>query len=473
MNLASLTQRILPSGSLLALMPYAQAIDGDLPLGRLARLSLFQLSVGMAAVLLTGTLNRVMVIELSQPAWLVSIMVAIPLVFAPLRALIGFKSDQYRSLMGWRRVPFIWAGTLSQFGGLAIMPFALLVLADPNAGPDYLGPAAAALAFLLVGAGMHTSQTAGLALASDLATEKTRPSVVALLYIMLLLGTIGSAIVFAFLLSDFSHLRLIQVIQGAAAATLALNLVALWRQETLRPAQTDPALERPLFGSTWSEFVAEPGVKRLLTSIALGTAAFNMQDILLEPYGGEILGMSVSGTTGLSALWGLGMLFAFVSTSYFLGRGIDPKRLSGYGLALGLFAFSSVILSAPFGSKPLFLLGTFAIGLGGGFFAIGTLTAAMEIGREDQRGLALGAWGAVQATAAGLAVALGGALRDFVGHHALAGNLGNALATQSTGYSFVYHTEILLLYAALIALGPIVRSAPRNPGTFEMHDFPT
>ncbi|MEM9397797.1 MAG: PucC family protein, partial [Pseudomonadota bacterium] len=110
MNLASLTQRILPSGSLLALMPYARAIDGDLPLGRLARLSLFQLSVGMAAVLLTGTLNRVMVIELAQPAWLVSLMVAIPLVFAPLRALIGFKSDQYRSLMGWRRVPFIWAG---------------------------------------------------------------------------------------------------------------------------------------------------------------------------------------------------------------------------------------------------------------------------------------------------------------------------------------------------------------------------
>ena len=210
-------------------MPYAQAVQGDLPMGRLTRLSLFQLSVGMAAVLLTGTLNRVMVIELGQPAWIVSLMVALPLGFAPLRALIGFRSDQHRSLMGWRRVPYIWMGTLAQFGGLAFMPFALLLMTEPGISPAYLGPAAAALAFLLVGAGMHTSQTAGLALASDLATEKTRPGVVALLYIMLLVGTIGSAIVFSLLLRDFSHIRLIQVIQGAACITMALNLVALTR----------------------------------------------------------------------------------------------------------------------------------------------------------------------------------------------------------------------------------------------------
>jgi BCD family chlorophyll transporter-like MFS transporter len=46
-----------------------------------------------------------------------------------------------------------------------------------------------------------------------------------------------------------------------------------------------------------------------------------MQDILLEPYGGEVLGMSVSATTGLSALWGTGMLIAFASASRQLGRG--------------------------------------------------------------------------------------------------------------------------------------------------------
>jgi BCD family chlorophyll transporter-like MFS transporter len=110
---------------------------------------------------------------------------------------LGFRSDHHRSLLGWRRVPYIWGGSMTQFGGLAIMPFALIVLADPGAGPAWLGPLAAALAFLLVGAGLHTTQTAGLALATDLATENTRPAVVALLYVMLLIGTIGSALVFS------------------------------------------------------------------------------------------------------------------------------------------------------------------------------------------------------------------------------------------------------------------------------------
>jgi BCD family chlorophyll transporter-like MFS transporter len=39
--------------------------------------------------------------------------------------------------------------------------------------------------------------------------------------------------------------------------------------------------------------------------------AFNMQDVLLEPYGGEILGLSVSATTLLTATWACGALVGF------------------------------------------------------------------------------------------------------------------------------------------------------------------
>ena len=77
-------------------LPFADAVSVDLPMSRLLRLSLFQVSVGMAVVLLTGTLNRIMVIELGQAAWLVSLMISLPLLFAPLRALIGFRSDHHR-----------------------------------------------------------------------------------------------------------------------------------------------------------------------------------------------------------------------------------------------------------------------------------------------------------------------------------------------------------------------------------------
>ena len=97
-------------------LPFADVATPDLPLSRLLRLSLFQVSVGMSLVLLVGTLNRVMIVELGVSAALVGIMVSLPLVFAPFRALIGFRSDTHRCELGWRRVPFIWNGTLLQFG---------------------------------------------------------------------------------------------------------------------------------------------------------------------------------------------------------------------------------------------------------------------------------------------------------------------------------------------------------------------
>ena len=177
----------------LKFLPFADAATAELPLGRLLRLSLFQISVGMALAMLIGTLNRVMIVELNVPAALVATMVALPLLFAPFRALIGFRSDHHRSALGWRRVPYIWMGTLLQFGGFAVMPFALLVLGrlgqSANA-PDWVGHLGAGVAFLLVGAGMHTTQTAGLALATDLSPPESRPKVVGLMYFMLLVGMV-------------------------------------------------------------------------------------------------------------------------------------------------------------------------------------------------------------------------------------------------------------------------------------------
>lgn len=457
-------------------LPFADAASADLPLGRLLRLALFQVSVGMALVLLNGTLNRVSVVELGVPTWLISLMVALPLLFAPARALVGFRSDHHRSALGWRRVPYIWLGTLLQFGGLAIMPFALLVLSGDSQGPAAAGPIGAALAFLLVGAGLHITQTAGLALATDLAAPEARPRAVALLYVMLLLGMVGSSILFGLLLQDFSQIRLIQVIQGAAAVTMALNLIALWKQEARDPERTAHHRPRPSFRTCWTDYLRRGRSGRLLVSVALGTAGFSMQDILLEPYGGQVLGLGVGATTLLTALLAGGTLAAFALASRRLSQGADPYRLSGMGALTGVFAFAAVVLSAPLESAVLFRGGTLLIGFGAGLFAVGTLTAAMGMARDGQSGLALGAWGAVQATAAGLAIAAGGALRDLVGGMAASGALGPALTDPVVGYAAVYHIEILLLFATLAVIGPLVGTSAevRRPAStrFGLAEFP-
>jgi MFS transporter, BCD family, chlorophyll transporter len=51
----------------LKFLPFADAATDTLPLSRLLRLSLFQISVGMALAMLIGTLNRVMIVELKVP----------------------------------------------------------------------------------------------------------------------------------------------------------------------------------------------------------------------------------------------------------------------------------------------------------------------------------------------------------------------------------------------------------------------
>ena len=442
------------------LMPFADVVSEDLPLARLIRLSLFQVTVGMAIVLLTGTLNRVMIVELSVPAWIVSLMIALPLVFAPLRALIGHKSDHHQSAFGWRRGPYIWFGSLAQFGGFAIMPMALLILSGYGTGLVWVGYLAAAFAFLLVGAGLHTVQTAGLALATDVTPKEDRPRVVALLYMMLLAGMAVSAIIYGLLLSNFNQIRLIQVIQGAAVVTMVLNGMALWRQE-LR--SKDPARERASdtnFVDAWRRLVGQPRTKRLLAATGVGAAAFSMQDVLLEPYGGQILGLSVSATTLLTAVFASGSIFGFALPARWLSRQGEPHRIAGFGALIGIIGFTMVILSGAIIGGPLFFIGVSFIGVGGGFFAVCTLVATMAVSEETQNGITLGAWGAVQATSTGIAVALGGFLRDGVTYLSSHDVLGPDVLGPAAGYQSVYLVEVGLLFLALVVIGPLARHAP-------------
>jgi BCD family chlorophyll transporter-like MFS transporter len=227
---------------------------------------------------------------------------------------------------------------------------------------------------------------------------------------------------------------------------------------------------------TWRAFVRAPRARRFLVVVGLGTAAFNMQDIVLEPYGGEILGLSVAATTQLTALLAFGALVAFGLAARALARGGDACRIAAYGALVGLVAFPAVLFAAPVGSALLFRIGATLIGFGGGLFAVGTLTAAMDFERDGQAGLALGAWGAVQATAAGLSIALGGALRDFVSSVAAQGMFGPAVDGPTAGYSAVYQLELILLFITLAAIGPLVRPARANPAqfrsTFGLAEFP-
>lgn len=438
-------------------MPFLDVATPEVPLSRLLRLSLFQVTVGMALVLLAGTLNRVMIVELNVPATIVAAMLALPLLFAPFRALIGFRSDYFHSAIGWRRVPYIFRGTMLQFGGFAIMPFALLVLSgygEAVDAPRWIGLSAAALAFLLVGAGLHMVQTVGLALATDLVREEDHPKVVGLMYVMLLFGMIGSALFFGLLLENYTPGRLIQLVQGAAVATVVLNGLAMWKQESRNRARGQAAPpQRPPFGQAVAGLTARTGMTRLLVLIAIGTAGFAMGDVLMEPYGAQVLQMSVAETTRLTAVLAFGTLLGFVGASRWLSQGQAPGAMALLGAAVGAPAFVAVIATSATGSVGLFVAATLAAGFGAGLFSHATLTLAIRLAPRGQTGLALGVWGAVQTTAAGTAIAAGGVVRDAMLASGAAGN------DAAMPYLIVFGAEAVLLAVAVALAIPLRRMA--------------
>jgi BCD family chlorophyll transporter-like MFS transporter len=330
----------------------------------------------------------------------------------------------------------------------------LLVLSgggQSHQAPVWIGWAASGLAFLLVGAGIHITQTVGLALATDLAPEADQPKVVGLMYVMQLLGMIVSALVFGMALNEFSPAKLIQVIQASALITIVLNVISLWKQEP-RSQTNKKSSGEPSFIDSWRTFAQGGNAMRRLVALGFGTMAFSMNEVLLEPYGGQILGMSVSDTTMLTAILAAGGLIGFSWASRVLSKGTDPFFMASMGALVGIPAFILITLSAPLALKEIFLLGTFLIGFGGGLFSHGTLTATMQLAPSDQRGLALGAWGAVQATAAGIAIGLGGVIRDLIVAIGAANWLPEWVIGPATGYSFVYCLEIGLLIATIFSM---------------------
>ena len=189
-------------------------------------------------VLLIGTLNRVMIVELGVPAWLVAVMVSLPLVFAPFRALVGFRSDTHRSALGWRRVPVYLDGHAAAVRRACDHAVrAASCCRAIRTGPSSSARSARRSRSCWSAPGCTRRRPPASRWQPTLRRRQSRPRVVALLYVMLLLGMVGERARASARCSRISaQLRLIQVIQGAALVTMVLNVVALWKQEARDPS---------------------------------------------------------------------------------------------------------------------------------------------------------------------------------------------------------------------------------------------
>ena len=416
----------------------------------LFRLSLFQFGLGFAVVVFNGALNRVLISEEGIPAGIVGWLLSLGLFVAPVRALMGFRSDKEKKTYGFRRLPYIWYGMMMVFCALASAPFSLLLLSKSSAiGQDHtpfgMAIVACTIIFLVYALGVHISQTGYLALVTDLTPKHERSRAVAFLWMMLILGQIISSLILSVWLIDFSPFKLVQVMQASSIVFVVLAIAAIWKQD--KPVIITEADEM-LTGKVIQIF-ASNRVRVFFAIVFFGTLGLTSQDVLLEPYGGEVLRMSVSQTSSLTALWGVGMLVAMLIAWRALTQVKSPLRVVIWGCVIGLAGFGLITYASVAQSVIMFASGATIIGIANGLFLISTLSLIMGLADIKTAGLYVGLWGLTQTTASGLGSLVGSNIRDII---------ANSTKSVASGYTVVYVAEMALIVVALIFLGFLGRN---------------
>lgn len=415
------------------------------------RLGLFQFGVGAALAPLTGTLNRALIDDLRVPALAVGTLFALHYFVSPVRAIFGYRSDLNRAAGRWR-TPYLVLGAMLTYGGLACAPFALILLGTPNRISFAVAFPICLVMFLAYGIGINIVETIYLALVSDLTPPGERGKVLPVLWVMLMLGTIASSLFVGQFLQDYNHVKLIRVMQGTAVLFVVLTAISLLGKERLNRngtvrGVTDQVAVRQTLWESVRLLAGQPLLRNMFIVLFLATMAFTTQDVLLEPYGGQVLGMSVTATTQLTALWGAAMLVAIGSAGLWLWRGRGSLALLAAGCTLGALGYGVVSLAGNGAQISLFRGGVALIGAGRGLFLVGGIALIMALTEQAHAGLFLGLWGVSQAIAQGVGTIGGGITRDIAQH---------VTSNVATGYTVVYLAALGVLVFALVLL-PIMR----------------
>lgn len=402
------------------------------------RLAGFPLGLGLTSVLVSGTLNRVMIVEFGFPATLVGLFFALPLLISPLRIWLGYRSDAH-PLWGLRREPFIIFGALLAGLGVAGAAWAII----PGRSVQFLWIPLTMASFITYGLGKNLSSNTFEALLADKFTGDARPRAVTFFKVAMFIGIMLGALLLGRLLSPFSTNRLLAVVITVALGAFILAVLAVAWQEPHKHeilSESEIARETPFIDTFKNLIWPDPQVRRFFIYVMLIVIGTLGQDVLLEPYAALVLGMSVGETTRLTAIWGAGTLLAMGAAGAWLVKRFGYKPVVRSGLLLGMAVFGGLILSGALGLTSLFLILVFFLGISTGLSASGMLSAVIAFTTPERAGLLMGVWGVSHNLGQAAGNLLTGGLVDLV-----RGFGGNALSA----YSLVFALEALLLLLAL------------------------
>ena len=390
------------------------------------RIGLVQASIGAIVMLITTVLNRLMVVEYALAGAIPAVLVGWHYAVQLCRPLWGHGSDKGGSRALWI------------VGGIVILGLGSIMAVQATVMVPSSFASAMALAILgypLIGIGVGASGTSALALLASGVAPQRRAAAAAVTWIMMVAGIVVSAITVGQLLQPYSPERLLAVASGLLITCIAITTLAVFRIEPrggvtfTETAKNEPP---PPFKEALREILNEKAARRFTLFIFVSMMAFNMQDLILEPFAGLIFGMTPGESTQLGGMQSggvlAGMIVAGLGGSAFAGRmPFELRHWIVFGCLGSAIALASLALAAVVGPGWPIAANVFVLGFCNGLFAVAAIGAMMGLagaGEKTREGVRMGVWGAAQAIAFGLGGMLGGggldAARRLIGADAQA-----------------------------------------------------
>jgi BCD family chlorophyll transporter-like MFS transporter len=376
---------------------------------RIIRLGMVQAALGSVVVLITSTLNRVMVVEYALPAVLPGALVALHYAVQLVRPRFGHGSDR-----GGRCTPWILGGMATLSAGGVLCAVATVEIS----GHPLAGLALAIIAYAMVGMGVGAAGTSLLVLLAKRVDDRRRAAAATIMWVLMIVGFAVTSTTVGHFLDPFSAPRLMLVMAVAAAIAFAVAAMAVYGVEsagggpTSRGASRDNVSFKAALQRAW----AEPQARGFTLFVFTSMLAYSAQELLLEPFAGLVYGYTLGESARLSGLWHSAVLIGLIT----VGIACSGSRRFGSlrawtvgGCAASALALLGLACADLLGPHWPLKLSVVALGLSNGVFAVAAIGSMMELAHRGEAGTAgvrMGLWGAAQA----VAFALGGLLGTLV-----------------------------------------------------------
>ena len=404
----------------------------------IVRLGLVQMCLGAVVVLMTSTLNRLMVVELSLAATLPGALVAIHYLVQISRPKWGFLSDIQGNRTKWIILGMIILAVGANLAALCI--------------PLYSFNATAAtilsfFAYTIIGLGVGASGTSLLALLATHTIQHRRAAAATITWLMMIFGIAVTATVVGKLLDPYSVERLIKIVFGLTLVTVAITFISTLNIERGLSSIKKNVNKSQSFLTGLKVIWANSQTKHFSVFVFLSMTAYFMQELILEPYAGIVFSFTPGQSTSLSGMQNGGVFLGMLAVGIAC-TGFKFGALKNWVWAGCMGSCISLVLIALAGQSPEIVpLAPLVFGLGifNGMFAVAAIGSMMSLAsqnNDNREGTRMGLWGAAQAIAAGFGGLLGTVLVDLL-------RLTNFSHADAYGTVFIFEAALFALAASI------------------------